>query len=190
MLGWNPGGVPAVETESIRQHLSVLAKRRPDWSEYLDASWARRGKFLSPGQARMQKRVCALLRGLGLPVRSVCASNVIFVRSRSTDSLAGARNLAKQCWPVHQFILQQVTPMGILAVGQAAFEFIRTQGQSISELEEAPAGDGRLRLYSARVRIGSLTTSVVSVPHLGQRPGYDPSAFPKAMSWVATKLGT
>lgn len=189
VLGENPGGDPNTESDSSGQHLTKLALMSPDWNEFLDANWTSRGRVYPPGGAPMQKRVRSLLEGIGLSVRSVCSSNLIFVRSRVSGDLVDSHQLANQCWPVHQFILEHIKPVGILCIGKAPFEFIRKTGRALSTLDEFSAGQRNLKCRTAHVDLDNRTVAIVSVPHLGDRLQYDIGDHPEVMRWVKDKLG-
>jgi hypothetical protein len=131
MMGDNPGCDPEAEGDSPREHLEALLNKPSDWNEYVSGLWKPRGLAYSPGEAGMQKRVRGLLACLGLPVETVCASNLIFVRSQVVDGLGNREEqtlLAQQCWPVHEYMLELVRPKAILSIGKGAFEFIIKQG--------------------------------------------------------------
>jgi hypothetical protein len=191
MLGDNPGGDPGAESDSSREHLQALLNKPSDWNEYVSGIWKPRGLTYPPGEAGMQKRVRGLLACLGLPVQTVCASNLIFVRSQVVDGLGNQEQqiqLAQQCWPVHEFILAQVRPRAILSIGKGAFEFIVNKGRLESETDNIPSGQGTLMCRAARLRLGTLNVSLISVPHLGDRIRYDITAHPEAILWVREKL--
>jgi hypothetical protein len=186
VLGWNPGGDPNAESDSSARHLTELAGKSPTWNEYIDGVWHLGGRVYAPGAAPMQRRVRYLLTGIGLPVQTVCASNVVFVRSRASSNLDNSIELARRCWPVHDFILGHVRPKGILSIGGApVFEFIRSRGGLLSGLEEFPSGHGTWECLAARVQLGNLSMPIVSVPHLAR---YAIDHHPDVVRWVRGKL--
>lgn len=103
VLGWNPGGDPSTESDSTKNQLIKLAREPSYWNEYIDGVWRPAGRICAPGDAPMQRRVQHLLTNIGLSVRSVCASNVIFVRSRVSSSLNNQAELAERraCPSIH-----------------------------------------------------------------------------------------
>src|SRR5437016_3951996 len=113
LLGLNPGGDPTGH-ETIREMLERLPSRTAN--AYLDESWERQS---CPGQAQLQQRVAWLLQQLGLQVRDVCASNLIFTRSKATAG-AGYPQTADMCWPVHDTILDIVRPRLVVAYGNSS----------------------------------------------------------------------
>jgi len=187
VLGYNPGGDPDAESDSPRVHLAKLARMSPDWNEYVDGAWRPGGRVYAPGDAPMQKRVRHLLTGLGLTVPAVCASNVIFARSRVSSGLSNQAQLAERCWPVHQFILGHVRPAGILSIGGGSvFDFISSHGRLLSAPERFQAGHATWECLAARVQLGTQNMAIVSVPHLAR---YAIDRHPEVIRWVRTKLG-
>ena len=101
-LGVNPGGSPEETKETIQstlEELGALTKAAYE-NAYLDQCWC--GKEGCAGCCRpLQKRFRFLFKDvLEVDPRVVCATNLIFQRSRSERD-AGGWELAKTCWPVH-----------------------------------------------------------------------------------------
>jgi hypothetical protein len=169
VLGYNPGGDPLAETDNTAIQLAKHAKKRPDWNEYIDGDWKPGGRLCAVGGAPMQKRVRHLITALGSSVQEVCASNLIFVRSRVPGHLTNQARLAQSCCPVHQFILNHVRPAAILSIGGGpVFEFICQQGRLISGPERFKAGHGNWGCLAGRVELGDQEIALVSVPHLAR----------------------
>ena len=113
LLGHNPGGSPTGrETESIRRSLNKLPNK--ETNNYIDDSWAGR----PAGQSPLQVRICWLLKNLGFDPREICASNLIFSRSVDASEI-DFEKLANICWPVHEKILDVVSPELIIAFGNS-----------------------------------------------------------------------
>jgi hypothetical protein len=186
MLGYNPGGDPATESDSPKARLEKLAQQNVDWNEYVDGRWMPGGRICAPGDAPMQRRVQHLLAGIGVPVRSVAASNVIFVRSRNASSLEAPAHLAEQCWVVHAFMLKIVQPKVILSIGgNAVFDFVREKGRILSPMKQFPSGHGTWQCQSARIDLGGMPVTLVSVPHLSR---YAVNQHPDVLQWVRSHL--
>ncbi len=186
MLGYNPGGDPEAENDSPKARLAKLASLRPDWNEYLDGVWYPRGRACPAGGAPLQRRVQTLLGGIGLPTRSVLASNLIFVRSKDQSRLAEASRLADQCWAVHRFLLEQTQPQSILSIGgNKVFDFIAGQSTTLSSIEQHTVGHGDWKCQATRVAIGGRTFNLVSLPHLSR---YAVDRYPNVIAWVTAKL--
>lgn len=186
MLGYNPGGDPEAENDSPKAHLAKLASLRPDWNEYLDGVWYPGGRACPAGGAPLQRRVQTLLGGIGLPTRSVLASNLIFVRSKDQARLADAPRLAEQCWAVHRLLLEQTEPQSILSIGGSkVFDFIAGRSTSRSSVEQHSAGHGDWKCQATRVAIVGRTFNLVSLPHLSR---YAVDRYPNVIAWVRAKL--
>jgi hypothetical protein len=186
MLGYNPGGDEKEETNSPKAHLQDLMRRAPDWNEYMDGVWCPGGRRRLAGQAPLQMRVQALLKGIGLSTRSVCASNLIFVRSRDQAGLSQATQLAEKCWAVHRFLLEQVRPQAILSIGGGkVFNFIASHGRLLSPVEQRASGHGDWQCQATRVAIGNRTYNLISLPHLSR---YAVNQYPDVIKWVKTKV--
>lgn len=186
MLGYNPGGDPAGESDSPKTHLEKLSRQRSDWNEYVDGCWRPAGRICAPGDAPMQRRVQHLLAGIGIPVRSVAASNVIFVRSRDAKSLEAPSQLAERCWPVHEFMLGVVQPSVILSIGgNLVFDFVRRKGRLLSPIRNFPSGHGDWQCQSARIGLGGAPMTLIAVPHLAR---YAINNYPNVIPWVRAQM--
>jgi hypothetical protein len=186
MLGYNPGGDPLSEHKTVEQHLSKIIEYPPDWNEYIDGKWRPGGRCYRPGEAPMQKRVKCLVEGIGLDVRQICASNLIFVRSIDAGCLEGANKLAEKCWPVHQFLIEKLRPSLILSIGgKEVFDHISKRGHTLTEPEQFDSGHGKWKCNSVRIRLGEQDLALVSVPHLAR---YAIDRHPEVIEWVRKKL--
>lgn len=160
LLGLNPGGDPkAREERTIEAALASLPTKRTN--AFLDEMWA--GHVA--GESVLQRRIRVLLEGLGLAVRDVCASNLIFQRSVSAEDLQ-FRSLAALCWPVHERIIEIVRPKVIITFGngpKSPYSFVR-DSLGATKQEAFPSGHGTwncLLSFSDRA-------AVVGVPHLSR----------------------
>ena len=186
MLGYNPGGDPEAEKDSPKAHLAKLASLRPDWNEYMDGVWYPGGRACPAGEAPLQRRVQALLRGIGLTTRSVLASNLIFVRSRDQVRLDDALRLVERCWAVHRSLLELTRPQTILCIGgNTVFDAIVARSTALSSIEQFAAGHGDWKCRATRVAIGGRTFNLVSLPHLSR---YAVDRHPNVIAWVKRKI--
>lgn len=187
LLGYNPGGGPEDEPQTVRGHLRWV-QGKANWNEYICGEWKPGKRQLGPGEAPMQKRVRALLKGVGLETEDVCASNLIFIRSRDDGKLSQPAELANKCWPVHEFILSKVRPKAILTIGRKAFDSVLARGAATAAHEQFPAGERDGWCRAGLVRLADRDVNLVSIPHLGQRIAYDLTQHAKALNWVKGKL--
>jgi hypothetical protein len=187
VLGYNPGGDPKAEPISVAEEHANLAGRPKGWNEYLHGVWLRDGREQLAGSMPMQKRTCYLLRSLGLDVRSVCASNLIFVRSKDINTLRDRKKLAEECWPIHQLIFDIVRPKAILCIGgNEASKFLHSRANKLSNIEPFPSGHGDWKCSATTGQIGSSRMSIVRIPHLSR---YAIDRYPEVVHWVRKKLG-
>src|ERR1035441_2476288 len=104
-----------VLTVTITSVKACATYRITTWNTYIDDDWGR-----GSGKHHMQKRVCFMLRTLGLEPREVFATNLVFVRSpRWTPAQAG---FIPGCLRVHRMFLGIVKPHTVLTFGKAAFD--------------------------------------------------------------------
>lgn len=160
LLGLNPGGDPRrLLWQTLRRVLKELPSKTRN--EYLDVSWQGR----PPGNSVLQRRVISLATMIGVDPRSVCAANLIFVRSKDARS-CGYPEMAEVCWPVHEAILETVRPKLTVCFGNSSespYAFLRSmlpvEGES-----EFPSGHGT---WSCRM-FRSNRMWVVGLPHLSR----------------------
>lgn len=116
VLGYNPGGDPETMREhTLRCHTRTVLNITPDkWSEFVDQSWAGKPKGKSKLQLCMQHH----LSKLGLDPQLVPTSNLIFTRSRASADIGVATfQLIKDCWPVHEAVIDHLKPKAIICFG-------------------------------------------------------------------------
>jgi hypothetical protein len=155
VLGANPGGDPVRQaTETVRAHTAFVLSAPCEWSAYCDESWRGRPK----GGDRRQRRVRHLLSGLGLDPRRIPASNLVFTRSsRSADLRDDHDKLIEMCWPVHQAVLEKLSPKALICFGLDTGERVRERLNArlhIASFEEH--NDRRWRSHAWKTRTGLL----------------------------------
>jgi hypothetical protein len=123
VLGMNPGGDPNDPNEtSVRQHTKLVLNGNPSWSAYSDESW----KGRPAGTFGMQPRVLHLFDRIGRDPRRTPCSNLIFVRSRRIEGLAGnITELTGVCWPFHQEVIARLQPRVVICLGDDAGKLVR-----------------------------------------------------------------
>jgi hypothetical protein len=163
-LGVNPGGSPEETDETIQQSLDELRAltKRTYQNAYLDQCWC--GKECMGCCRPLQKRFEFLFRVvLEVEPRTVCATNLIFKRSRSERD-AGGWKLAERCWPVHDVILKIVQPCAIITFGRLPFDFIRKKLNGTSPAAEE-SGHGNWQWRSSKLETGQV---LIGLPHLSR----------------------
>ena len=100
---------------------NVIENTLNDWSAYRDESW----QGAPPGTWGMQPRVLHLIKNLGYTPEEVPASNIIFLRSRRESSIRNqVLNLANECWPFHQAVIEKLTPEIIVCFGKTSGKYV------------------------------------------------------------------
>ncbi|MCU1309763.1 MAG: hypothetical protein JWO20_888 [Candidatus Angelobacter sp.] len=120
LVGLNPGrkaNNPKSEEATIDQSLTHL--RGMKCHPYLCESW-NAGQL--PGSDALQLRARWFCSQLGLDIETVCASNLVFMRSDGEGS-SKWRDYAERCWGVHLHILQRVQPTAIILFQRNAYNF-------------------------------------------------------------------
>lgn len=186
LLGLNPGGNGQEHPEThvpytIRSHLERMLRREEN--SYYDECWENRQSDYPKGGAPLQKRVIALLEGVGISnPRTVCASNIIFKTSRGSAELCFG--LAGLCWPVHEAILKIIQPSLILTYGidkVSAYEFLKALFLKGDELPPQRASHGEWHCRGFHCDIDGIPTFVAAVPHLSY---YSPNNKHDVFKWI------
>jgi hypothetical protein len=126
ILGLNPGGCPDKQScQTVEWHTKkVLSNELLEWSEYEHEKW----NDQDAGTCGMQPRVLHMLDQLKLKAGHVPSSNLIFVRTTREKHLkAEFENLATQCWPFHQAVIDRLKIRVVLCFGQTAGKWVRKQ---------------------------------------------------------------
>ncbi len=171
LLGFNPGGDPEhPDSRSIGENLHALPGKKTN--DYLDESWARPvGDPFRPGRHPLQRNLRSLFNSLGQDLRSVCASNLIFVRSKKAVETQYSE-YAGLCWPIHEMILDTVQPSTIIAFGNSEwspYSYLCEQlGQGAAQATPFPSGHGNWVLRAFPGMYKGRRVSVVGLPHLSR----------------------
>jgi hypothetical protein len=64
----------------------------------------------------------------------------------------------------------------------------RARLPNLSPVEQFPSGHRHLSCFAVDVRLGNLTTALVSVPHAGNRIAFDAGDHPEVGQWIRRKL--
>lgn len=173
-LGLNPGGAGG---RSIREHISILPSINTNC--YVDEEWDwGSGNLRKAGDHPLQRNASELFRWLGVPVESVCASNIIFAKSRG-ESGSGYPEFADICWPVHKLILDIVKPTTIITFGVKPFDFVSKKLEAAT-LPNIPSGHGN---WVCREAV-SKKFRIVGLPHLSR---YHLHGKTEVMKWLREK---
>ena len=97
----------------------------------------------------------------------ICTSNLIFGRSKSQAHLSNEQMLADCCWPIHEWIMEQVQPRMILCIGGSKIpDYMIRKGRS-RFIEECPSGHGDWMCQAIQWNVGptNLYSTFVTLQH-------------------------
>lgn len=179
ILGANPGGNPDDEPDATisRNVKYVLHEAREDWSAYRDDCWG-------PGctKNRLQRGVLHLFDGLELDAGKVPTSEVVFLRSPNLKELKGNfEQLASECWPFHQAVIDTLGVKVVACIGRDAGECVRRQLDAHEPIDWfTERNKRRWESHSHRNKKGKI---VVTLTHASQadwtKPASDPTTLVK-----------
>lgn len=174
LLGLNPGGSPAAQAaETVERDLVDWSRGPERWSAYTDRSW--RGS--EPGTYGIQPRIRHMFDRLGLDLRDIPASNVVFVRTNSEAALAaGKHELLGRCWPVHRAVIETLGVSTILCLGGTAGRWARwlpAADRLVGRLVEQNA-----RGWASEAHLSAEGRCVITLTHPGRADWRNPSADP------------
>lgn len=175
LMGLNPGGDPALETETVAAQVHrVLRIEDANYSSYRDDSWGN-GEFRR-GEHRMQRNVLHLLETLGLDPGLVPSSNLVFARSRSWGDLPrkNQRAWAEACWPFHQAMIERLRVRVVLCFGRPAGDLVRAMMGAHEEIDCFIESNNRG--WASRAYRGSEDVIVVQATHPSRAVWLNPSS--------------
>ncbi|TSA56931.1 MAG: hypothetical protein D4R39_03335 [Methylophilaceae bacterium] len=185
ILGLNPGGT---EDSSIGQDLAALPNRTEN--SYLDESWGNRTG--AAGEAPLQRRIKGLVNVVGVDLRNVCASNLIFMRSQNDKGIEYPKD-ANICWPIHENILTIVQPKLIIAFGnslRSPYRYLFDNFNSDGHENIFEAGHGTWKCRGCEVIISGHKIYVAGFPHLSRYSPFNKDGAIKEnlVTWLNGKI--
>jgi hypothetical protein len=112
LIGCNPGGNPEMHPgETVRSNIELVRSAIQPWSAYLDEDW-------HGGASLMRKSVPHLASQLGFDLRTIPASNLLFVRSETMAKLGKSPNIIEDhCWFFHAELISRLEPRIVVCMG-------------------------------------------------------------------------
>lgn len=166
VMGLNPGGNPSDDETTIGRSLETLPKYRDN--SYLDESWSNHKKY-EKGKHPIQKNMRTLADVLGYDLRQICASNLIFLKSKDAH---GSRfyELADLCWRVHRLILDIIQPSTLIVFGIDNISPYSYLTKKIADKEPVsfPSGHGKLSCYAFNAEDETRHFKVIALPHFSR----------------------
>lgn len=169
-MGANPGG-EGESGHTIRADLDYWLHRvaGKDCS-YLDWSW-NDAKY-EPGQHPIQRNLQLIAKALGLNIRDVAGSNLVF-RATQRQSEVDFNKEAEVCWPVHEVILRIVDPKVVVVFGNGAvspYEFLHNMAREDCEVLNGhrPSWCSLRQCKAFRGKLCGKQRIVLGLPHLSR----------------------
>jgi hypothetical protein len=148
ILGFNPGGDPQDRTETVATNIEQVRHEAEDWCAFLDQDWRPGGRYYGRGKAPLQLEMQDLATCLGLDLRGIPVSDVIFARSRQAHHMDNPRKLMDLCWPFHQAVIEGPRIRVVLCLYKGAAEFVREKtGARVQPVDRACARSRAGREY-------------------------------------------
>lgn len=174
ILGFNPGGDPDDPlATTLSADLETLRSGKRD-NAYISEDWGS-----AAGEAPFQKRIRWLATLFDTRIEDVCGSNLIFCKSKTSWDVPYPDYAAK-CWPVHELILDVVTPRFVVAIGngekRSAFSYLRSKisapidNQDDQGVQTISSGHPRFQLKAFRGTYNGRPLVVIGLPHLSYYP--------------------
>lgn len=174
VLGLNQGGSPIGQAdETVARDIADWRALTRPWSAYLDESWQSR----PAGTHGMQPRMRHMFGQLGIDLRDVPASNVVFVRSANEAALSTEKTaLLTQCWPVHAAVIQELGVRTILCLGTTAGRWTREAIGAHTLIDRFQESNDRG--WASEAHVAADGRAVVTVTHPGRADWRNPAADP------------
>lgn len=185
-MGYNPGGLGGAPF--LTQNIEDLCTKTDN--AYLDEEWAPNEKLYARGEAPLQKRVRYLFEKLGIELRGVCATNLIFAQSRNADGVDHHED-ARKCWDIHRYLINEVVKPKIIICmgngGESAYTYLWSVSQSPSSEEYIPAGHGEWTVKAFQT--GDVTPKwIVGFPHFSYYKLEGKANEQQIIQWVREKI--
>ena len=178
IIGLNPGGDPEEIKRTIEQDINYKfekSRENPKWNEFFDEEWIPG----EPGCDRLQVNMryfIRLLLGDREKLRDICATNLIFTRSKAEQDISKPQELAKTCWKkVHKWLLQQVKPEIIITYSAFAYHFIKNKLKNNKEVSKPHENEiefsPKITIKIAKIPKASFINKeiyIVYIPHLSR----------------------
>ena len=158
LLGLNPGGEGHT---TINDHIDQMLTKTKN--SYIAENWGNDTK--SP----LQIRVKELIHALGYDIENICASNLIFKTTPSSNELCFG--LAGLCWQFHEELIELIKPKLILTFGnskESPYAFLKEifYREKKSEEQIIAAGHGNWSCKGFHTFVNGRKTFIAGLPHM------------------------
>jgi hypothetical protein len=162
-LSHHPGGDPANYPDTLREEISKW--QYGNNNAYDESDW-------SPN-SKLQNGVKALSEAIGVSYTKLCASNLFFVRCKSSYNLQMTSDDLQAHWKVHEQILEIVKPHFIIASGIETYKAIKELMPHFDKTKKLHSGHKRWPYwYVAESRFQINKIKLIGLPNLSLYPIY------------------
>jgi hypothetical protein len=184
LMGTNPGGS---DNYLLSEDLEKLKSKKTNG--YLDEEWETGKGKAKAGEGFLQKRVQKLISEIGYDLREVCASNLIFTKSVSLETLGYSFNdIADRCWNVHEEILKIVEPKIIIVFGnsesKSPYAYMKRKYNIKKDEIDSIKNYYKYNAKSFTFELNGRKTHVVGLPHLSRFAIKNNEIYP----WIQNKI--
>ena len=160
----------------VRSGIERILHYEPDnWCAYRDATWGGR----PPGTAPMQQGMLHLFNELGVDPGTVPAAHLVFAcAKRGEMSQDEFQQLARDCWPFHQAVIEQLGVRVIACLGKDVSNWVRDR-LSVSRLVEEFTENNDRKWKNRTFANGSLSVIELTYPGIAKwaAPATDPTGL-------------
>lgn len=177
ILGLNPGGDPVDQRKNtVRAQFENWRGKDTPYSSYVDEEWEKG----PAGTYGMQPRLRHMAASLGIDLRLVPSSNVVFVRSRDEARLsAEIGGLLEACWPVHAAVIGELGIRTVLCLGRTAGSWVRRRTGAAEQI--AAFTESNARGWTSTAHRSPAGLVVCTLTHPGRADWRNPLADPTPM---------
>jgi len=185
LLGINPRSRPG-DDETPHETVRQATKRICDegnilYNCHVDDKWRGNEAGTMRSQIAMQH---VFQEQLGFDLRRIPVSNIIFSRSGEYADLSNPHQLAEDCRPFHQAVIDDLDIQSIIVMGTAAWNYVsKTMPARVAATAILSGVNPGSRQFQMRAADTPDGRRIIHIPHFGGRganwlaEGYDPSFF-------------
>jgi len=173
IIGLNPGGDPKKIPNTLKEDIEDTfkkSKENPKWNAFFDEEWIPG----EPGCDRLQVNLRYFIRlflGDREELRNICATNLIFLRSKGEENISEPQKRAEIFWErVHKWLFQQVRPQIIITYSAFSYSFLKRKSKQKQVKEERIDFSSRIKIKIAKNLSFPFSEkiSMIYVPHLSR----------------------
>lgn len=172
IVGLNPGGADDKVYSTIGESLINFLDK--SYNAYYETNW---------DSDRLPKNLKTLFNYLDVDLREVCATNLIYERSKDEANI-NISSIAVYI-EVLKKVISIVKPKAIITFGAKPYEILYKILQA-SQLEVKPSGHGDWQIFLSEGMIEDRIINLLGLPHLSRYVLYNKN---EQLNWIKEKIG-